>query len=1261
VVDTTRIPGLDVIDKDGDFVVVGANVTFHNLWTSPIINRMGYVLAEAAHHVAAWSIQNVGTLAGNVVTAQPAGDGSIALVALGAEAEIARLDGNAPETGAKSNGFDGNAPETGAKSNGFDGNAPETGAKSNGFDGNAPETGARSDGSDGRRWVAVSSLFAGPGKSKLDPTREMITRFRWRKPGPRQASAYERIAKREVMALPIACCGVDLQLTQDLKHIAWARIALGPVAETPFRATCAEDYLRGARCEEVDYAYAAEQAAYACTLRTSRMRATREYREEIVEVLVRRALNRAVEAARSGAQPGVAGRFSWERSWSNVKAGQCGGMGVWGCGSVEVTFTLNGEERTVEAEPGAMLGHVLREELGLIGTKIGCDEGECGACTVLVDGQPVVSCLYPVVKAHGRRVQTIEGVAYPPLRGGELHPVQQAFVYHDAIQCGYCTPGMVLAALALLEDIPDPTPEEIKEGLGNNFCRCTGYVKIVEAIQDAAAVMRGEKSELSRKALPRKDASARVTGRERYAGDIKMEGMLYGKIVWSEYPHAEILGIDTSEAEAVPGVVKVITHKDVPGKNLFGSWGYDQPALAENKVLFTGEAVAVVYAERLAAAEEGVKKVCVEYRELPGVFTPEDALSPDGPILKGESNVFNRTLVEKGDIEAGFAQAEVIIEDDYRTQKIEHAFLETEGGIGVMEGDEVTIYQATQWPAGDRQQLADILGLPLERVRIVQTPVGGAFGGKMDLTVQPFLALGAYLTGRPVKIVLTRPESIRMHEKRHPFWMHYKVGATREGRIVAFQAHLMIDGGAYRSTTENVLEQATVFSSGTYEIPNVHVTGVSVRTNKVPCGAMRGYGAQQITFAMESEMDQLALALNMDPFEIRRINMYDVGSTLVTGQILKHSVGAKRVLNAAEAALRKEHLPKPRPGKHIGVGVAAGMKNVGLGLGADDSVHVSMELQTDGTLLLRHGAIDLGQGSNSVMCQIAARGMGLDYDLINNLTGDTKYAQNGDITAASRQTYITGGATLEVSNQFKTKLLEYAVQVYGANPERLKLTKDGQFIDLEREQLLGTLEDLAQIAKERGDELYVHHHYKPPKTHSILSAGQRKEMGLGEDEYINYPAFCYGCQIAIVEVDEETGHVDVLKIIAAHDVGKAIRPTSVEGQIEGGVVMGLGYALTEEFVEEEGQIISDVLHKIPIPRSTLPTQIETIIVEDPHPRGPFGAKGVGEGAYMPTAPAVINAINNSIGVRIKDIPATKDKVLLGLLNKRAFPKASKTN
>jgi len=1184
VVDTTRIPGLDGIEEDDQYVFVGANVTFHALWTSEIVNRTAPVLAEAAHHVAAWTIQNVGTLAGNVVSAQPAGDGSMALLALGAEAEVARPTG--------------------------------------------------------RRWLAVSSLFAGRETSRVDATREMITRFRWRKPEPRQASAYERIARRESMSLPIACCGVDLQLTEDLQRIAWARISLGPVADTPFRATCAEDFLRGAPCEEEEYRLAAEGAAYACTLRTSRLRATKEYRQEVVQVLIRRAIARAVEMAKSGAPANVAGRFSWKRRWAD-------GAGE-GTTSGPITFTLNGEERTVEAAPDAMLAHLLREELGLTGTKIGCSEGDCGACTVLVDGQPVVSCMFPAAKANGRTVLTIEGVA----KGGTLHPVQQAFLVHDAVQCGYCTPGMVLSAVALLADLRDPTPQEIKQGLSSNFCRCTGYTKIVEAIDDAAAVLRGDKEDLTKRTLPRKDALARVTGQEVYGGDMVVEGMLYGKIVFSQHPHAEILKIDTSAAEALPGVVKVITHKDIPGKNLFGSMGLDQPALAEGKVLYVGEAVAVVYAETLAAATEGASKVKVEYRVLPGVFSPQEALAPDAPILKGENNVFHRTRVAKGDIEAGFAQAEIIIEDDYSTQAIEHAFLETEGGIGLMDGDVVTIYQSTQWPPGDRMQLCDILGLPPEKIRVVQTPMGGGFGGKMDLTTHPFLALGAYLTGRPVKVVLERAESIRLHVKRHPFWMHYKLGATREGKIVALQAHLISDGGAYRSASDDVIEQATVFSSGPYEIPNVLVTGVAARTNNVSCGAMRGFGAQQITFAMESEVDRLAQALELDPFEVRRRNMYDVGSTLVTGQTLKHSVGAKLVLEAAEAELKRIKLPQPRPGKRIGVGVAAGMKNVGLGLANDDSVHVSMELQEDGTLLLRHGAIDMGQGSTSAMCAIAARAMGVHYDLVRDLSGDTLKGTDGGVTAASRQTHITGRATQEVSEQFQAKLIEYAAQAYGGDPARLKLTEDGQLIDLVKEERVGDLQDLARLARERGDELRTAHHFVPPPTYRILSVEQRQQRGLSDDDYINYPAFCYGCQVAIVEIDEQTGQVDVLKMIAAHDVGSAIRPTAVEGQIEGGVVMGIGYALSEEFVQEKGVIVTDRLHKIATPRSTIPTEIKAIFVEDPHPRGPFGAKGVGEGAYMPTAPAVINAIDRAIGVRIKSIPATKDKVLLGFLGKQ---------
>lgn len=1182
VVDVTRIPELNTITEDDGYVYVGGSVTFHDLWTSPAVNANGYVLAEAARHLAAWSIQNVATLAGNVVTAMPAGDGSIALTALGAEAEIARLDGD-------------------------------------------------------RRWIAVTSLYAGPGRSKLDPTKEMITRFRWRKPGPRQASAYERIAKREVMALPIACCGVDLQLEPGLDRISWVRIALGPVAETPFRATCAEDFLRGASCEDVDYAYAAEQAAFACTLRTSRLRATREYREEVVEVLVRRALHRAVDLARQGESVSVAGRFSVHGGWSEDEVARPSDGAI--------TFRLNGETQSVDVTPDTVLAHLLRDELGLTGTKIGCDEGECGACTVLVDGRPVVSCLFPAVKAHDREILTIEGVA----QDGKLHPVQEAFLYHDAIQCGFCTPGMVLAALALLRDVPDPSPEEIKRGLGNNFCRCTGYVKLVEAIQDAAAVVRGEKGEVSKRCHPRKDSVARVTGHEIYAGDMVLEGMLHGKVVWSSVPHAEIVSIDTAEAEAVPGVVRVITHEDVPGENIFGSMGLDQAALAEDRVLFVGEAVALVFAETLSAAGEGASKVHVEYRELPGVFTPEEALADDAPILKGEDNVFHRTLVEKGDVDAGFAQADIVIENDYHTQAIEHAFLETEGGIGVVEDGVVTVYQATQWPPGDRGQLARILGLPEDRVRVVQTPVGGAFGGKMDLTAQTFLALGAYLTGRPVKVVLERPESIRMHVKRHPFHMHYKLGATREGKIVALQAQLVADGGAYRSSTDDVLEQATVFSSGPYEIPNVRVTGVAVRTNNVPRGAMRGFGAQQVTFAMESQVDRLAEALEMDPFELRKRNAYDVGSKLVTGQVLKHSVGAKPVLEAAQKALERSGVPESRPEKRIGVGVAAGMKNVGIGIANDDSVHVSLELQDDGRLLLRQGAIDLGQGSNSAMCEIVARTLGLSYDLVDNLAGDTELAEDGGITAASRQTHITGQASAKVSDLFCEELIPVAADVFGVEADALRLMENGDLMDLRSEEPAGNLKDLAEALNDRGERLSVHYHYEPPQTYRILSTEQREKLGLTEDEYINYPAFCYGCQVAIVEVDEETGQVDVLKIIAAHDVGTAIRPTSAEGQIEGGVAMGIGYALMEEFVEEGGIVISDALHKIAIPRSTLPTVIEPILVEDPHPHGPFGAKGIGEGSYMPTAPAILSAIHNATGIRINSIPATKDKVLLTLL------------
>ena len=1183
IIDTTRIPGLDgIIEKDG-YIYVGANVTFHNIWTSPLVNQNGSVLAEAAYRVAAWSVQNVGTLAGNVVSAQPAADGSIALVALGAEAEILSLNGS--------------------------------------------------------HWYAVSSLYAGLGKSRLDPTREMITRFRWRKPESLQASAYERIAKREVMSLPIACCGVDLKLTADQKQIDWVRISLGPVAETPFRATCAEDFLKGAECNSETYKLAAEQAVFACVFRTSQLRATSEYRSEVVQVMIERALNRAVEIVQHGNKPNVAGNFTWERKWSDGKNLRDS--------DGKITFTLNGVERSVEAAHDTMLSYLLREDLGLTGTKEACGEGECGACTVLVDNQPVVSCIFPAFKVHGRNVMTIEGVA----KGGHLHPVQEALLYNDAVQCGYCIPGMVLASMSLLENSPDPSPEEIKIGLGNNYCRCTGYKKIIEAVSDAAAVIRGDQEKVIQKTRPRKDAEAKLTGEVQYAGDMSFEGMLHGKIVWSEHPHAEIISIDTSESESLPGVVKVITSKDVPGKNLFGSMGYDQPALAEDKVLFVGEAVAVVFAESKEIAEKGAGKVKVEYRPLQGVFNPEQALNPDAPILKGEDNVFHRSLVEKGNIESGFAQADVIIEDDYSTQAVEHAYLETESGIGLMDDDVVTVYQATQWPPGDQVQLADILGLPKEKIRVIQTTVGGAFGGKMDLTIQPLLALGAYLTGRPVKIVLERSESIRMHVKRHPYYMHYKLGATKDGKFVALEAQLVADGGAYRSTGDDVLEQATIFSSGPYEIPNVRVTGVAVRTNNVTRGAMRGFGAQQITFAMESQVARLAQTLGMDPFELRRINAYDVGSTLVTGQVLNYCVGAKPTLEAAEAGLKRYKLPEPKKGKRIGVGVASGMKNVGLGLGNDDSVYSSMELLENGMLMLRHGAIDLGQGAASVMQEIAARAIGVNYDLVNSITGDTQKGLDGGITAASRQTHITGQAVYDVSIKFKELILGFAGNAYDVAPSNIELTKDGNFIDSAKGTVFGTLQELAAVAKQKDEELRFDYHYLPKKTYRILSKEQQEAAKLDSDSYINYPSFCNGCQVAIVEVDEDTGQVDVLNIIAAHDSGTAIRLSSVEGQIEGGVFMGIGYALTEDFIEDKGIVLSDSLYKLTLPRSTNPAHVEAIVVEQCQPCGPFGAKGMGEAAYVPTAAAIINAIDDAVGVRIKNLPASREKVLTALKEK----------
>ncbi|GFP24731.1 hypothetical protein HKBW3S25_00168 [Candidatus Hakubella thermalkaliphila] len=937
--------------------------------------------------------------------------------------------------------------------------------------------------------------------------------------------------------------------------------------------------------------------------------------------------------------------------------------------NISVRLVVNGKEVIAQVPPQMLLLTFLRERLRLTGTKNGCSQGHCGVCMIIIDGEAKRSCLIKMSQADGKRVETIEGLAPP----GELHPLQTAFIRQGAIQCGFCTPGMIMSAKALLDENPSPSVEEIKSALARNLCRCTGYVSIIRAVQKASEMMRqGIKSvsppsllersyQVVGQSVARKDAVLKAKGDTKYADDLFVEGMVYAKALRSEYPHAEILGIDTREAEATPGVIAVLTAKDVPGHNGFGLIFPHQPVLARDKVRYVGDAVALVVAETQDIAEEALRKIRVDYRELRGVFTPQEALLPDAPKIHDEGNILKHHKIRRGDIDKGFAEADVIIEGRSYTPFIEHAYLEPEASLAIPEKDGcLTVYSASQGVFTDRDQISAILNLPKEKVRVIHLPTGGAFGGKEEPVVQVLSALAAYHTKRPVKVVFSRKESIRVHPKRHAQYLHYRTGAAREGRIVAVEVEILGDTGAYASLGAEVLFRSACFSCGPYRIPNVKVDAYAVYTNNVPCGAMRGFGNPQPAFAAESQMDRVAEQLGLDPLEIREINALEEGDTTITGHILESSVGIKESLAAVKKAVARteqEMQERRKRGSKIGVGVACAYKNVGLGGVIKDAAGAIVELKEDGTIKLSVGTAEMGQGTYSAMAQIAAQTLGINYDKIEVFGGDTSSEiLDSGVTTASRQTFVSGNAVLAASQKLKETILSFASQEFNIDPQRISIRGDRIVDKGDGRNLIG-LAELAALARKKGQILRADHYYLAPRTYPLPERADW-DPSVSPETYRIHFSYCFGTQAAIVEVDEETGEVKVLKVIAAHDVGKAIHPRNVKGQMEGGVVMGLGYALREEFRLEEGRIITDTLSKCHIPTIRETPEIEAIIVEDSHPQGPYGAKGMGEVPMSPTAPAIINAIHDALGIRITELPATREKILQALEEKGRFKKPS---
>jgi aldehyde oxidoreductase len=898
----------------------------------------------------------------------------------------------------------------------------------------------------------------------------------------------------------------------------------------------------------------------------------------------------------------------------------------------------------------------LRDRLGLKGTKNGCSSGHCGACTVVLDGKAVRSCLIKMGSpgVAGASVQTVEGLE----SNGRLHPLQAAFIEKGAVQCGFCTPGMLMTAKALLDANPDPTDRDIKKALtqNRNLCRCTGYIKIIEAIKEAArrlaaeengtdgtsllARERGDQSRLGR------DAAGLVTGSTQFGDDLEPEGVLYGKILWSAQPHAEIVDIKTEEAQAMDGVALVVTAQDVPGENLAGIIHRDQPAISSRKVRFIGDPVAAVFAETQDIATEALDRIEVSYRPLPGVFTPEEASRAGAPKVHETGNLMHHARIVRGDVEAALEQCAVVVENTYSTPRIEHAFLEPENGVGIPDQDGgVTVKLGTQCAFDDRRQLARILALPEDKVRVIQLPTGGAFGGKEDILIYQFLALGALLSQRPVKITLTREESLRTHVKRHPAKMRFRTGADIHGRLLALEAEIILDAGAYASLTSDVLENTVVFAAGPYYVPHVRLEGWAWYTNNVPSGAMRGFGVNQVAFALESNLDEMARRLGINPFEIREINALDAGLPTVSDHVLEEGVvGIRPTIIAARNALREISLPCPAEGKRIGVGVASAVKNIGYGHGLDESAGAVVELDASGQLVIRSSQHEYGQGAAAAIVRLASLELGVPIERISVAGPDTALTPATGPTTASRQTFLTGLAVQMACRALRDEIFARAAELLDTNPDAIYI-QDRFLVDRES----GRNVRISEI----GHRFVVKRRYKAPPSTPLL-ANQPSQYG--KSGFVSRPThwcYSYGTQVAVVEVDEKSGEVRVLTVIAAHDLGKAISPGAVEGQVQGGVMQGVGYALSEEFIVERGIHVTDTLRKCGVPTADQTPEIVPVIVEVPHPLGPWGAKGFAEAPSLATAPAILNAIYDAIGVRITTLPANRERVRKAIIDARS--------
>ncbi|RWB78502.1 MAG: 2Fe-2S iron-sulfur cluster binding domain-containing protein [Mesorhizobium sp.] len=919
------------------------------------------------------------------------------------------------------------------------------------------------------------------------------------------------------------------------------------------------------------------------------------------------------------------------------------GMAQSGIERADIAFEVNGAAVRVSVPPVRRLSQVLRDELRLTGTKVGCDAGDCGACTVLVDGDPVCACLVPAASVLGASVTTVEGLA-----NGRLSALQASFLEHGAAQCGICTPGLLVAATALLERNPTPSEAETQEALGGVLCRCTGYRKIVAAVMQASRHMNGIDLRLpdvghAVGASPiRLDGVPKVNGTEKFGGDSFPADALSVLVVRSPHYHARFsFGDLDAWVKAHPGIAGVFTAADIPGRNCFGVIGpfADQPALAEGFVRLRGEAVALVAGEREAILDLDLTDFPITWTELPHVLQPREAKAEGAALIHGHrpANLLTSGYVERGDPDGALAGATVTASGAIETSFVEHAYIEPEAGYAYMDGDTLVVVACTQAPYMDRDDTAKVLGLPVEKVRIVPTATGGGFGSKLDVSLQPLIGLVAMKTGRPAALAYTRNESMMSTTKRHPAEMKATIGADADGRITGMVFEGDFNTGAYASWGPTVANRVPVHASGPYATPNYRATGYAIHTNGPIAGAFRGFGVPQATIMQETLYDELAGKLGMDRLDFRLKNCLHNGSETVTGQRLESGVGIGECLERlgphwARALAEAEAFNAAATGKKRGVGVAScwyGCGNTSL----PNPSTIKVGISVSGDVVLHQGAVDIGQGSNTVITQICADALGLPLGKFKLKSADTAITPDAGKTSASRQTFVTGKAAEKAGRALREKILRFANV-----SEQATIALDGANLSI-REGDAARRIDLAGLKADADGLVFVAEETYDPPTLPLDAKGQGKP----------YAVYGYGAQIAELEVDLKLGTVKLIKITAAHDVGRAINPVLVEGQIEGGIAQGIGMALMEEYIPGRTENLHDYL----IPTIGDVPPVEHILVEVPDPEGPFGAKGLGEHVLIPTAPAILNAIRHATGVLVTKVPATPSRILAAIREKEA--------